>query len=192
MSVLAASALAIVCLALAGVAFGPDVARAIRRRKRPGKRPAPVGRVTDPGFELRAERRAERMLGDVLGADALEAYRALGFLHAFGATREGDAVYGYLIYPHEPIVSFDPDTGELLNEHVVVLPARLGADAAESSSSADDVLAKWMAIRADERGFINESNMHLPGRHVDPGRARRDIVRLSEWTGRSSELTMEQ
>lgn len=192
MGVLAASSLAIVCVALAGVAFGPDAARAVRGRKRRRVRRPPGHHVADPGVELRTERRDERMLGDVLGADALEAYRALGFLHALGADRDGDDLYGYLIYPHEPIVSFDAGTGEILNEHVVRMPVRAGADGGVSTSRADDVLAKWMAIRADERGFINESNMHLPGRHLDPDRVRRDIVRLSEWTGRSSQLTMEQ
>ena len=57
---------------------------------------------------------------------------------------------------------------------------------------ADDVLAKWMALRADERGLINEANMHLPGRQLDPDHVRRDLARLSEWTSRSSQLSMEQ
>ena len=47
------------------------------------------------------------------------------------------------------------------------------------------MLAKWLALRADERGLINEANMHLPGRQLDPDHVRRDIARLSEWTSRS-------
>ena len=45
----------------------------------------------------------------------------------------------------------------------------------------DDVLAKWMALTADERRLIEEANMHLPGRQIDPDRVRRDLVRLAAW-----------
>jgi len=181
MSAGAAAALAIVCLALAAVAYGPDLARRLRRRERSGPRPLSGRAVPDPGEELRAERRAERLLGHVVGADALEAYRALGFLHLFGGG-EGRA-YGYLIYPHKPIVSFDATTGELLNEHCVSFPDRDEPAAGERLPAADDVLAKWLALRADEHALVNEANMHLPGRQLDPDHVRRDIARLSEWTG---------
>jgi hypothetical protein len=43
------------------------------------------------------------------------------------------------------------------------------------------VLAKWMALTADERRLIADANMHLPGRQVDPGRVRRDLLRLTRW-----------
>jgi hypothetical protein len=43
------------------------------------------------------------------------------------------------------------------------------------------VLAKWMALIADERHLIAEANMHLPGRQIDPERVRRDLVRLAGW-----------
>jgi hypothetical protein len=43
------------------------------------------------------------------------------------------------------------------------------------------VLAKWMALTADERRLIEEANMHLPGRQIDPDRIRRDLVRLARW-----------
>ena len=45
----------------------------------------------------------------------------------------------------------------------------------------DDVLAKWMALTADERRLIADANMHLPGRQIDPDRVRRDLLRLSRW-----------
>jgi hypothetical protein len=184
MSAGAAAALAIVCVALAAVAYGPDVARRLRGRERRVPRTRPGRAVPDPGEELRAERRAERLLGHVVGADALEAYRALGFLHLFGSGGDGRA-YGYLIYPHKPIVSFDATTGELLNEHCVSFPDRDEPAAGERLPAADDVLAKWLALRADEHALVNEANMHLPGRQLDPDHVRRDIARLSEWTGGS-------
>jgi hypothetical protein len=38
-----------------------------------------------------------------------------------------------------------------------------------------------MALTADERRLIEEANMHLPGRQIDPDRVRRDLVRLAAW-----------
>lgn len=79
MSVAAAS-LAIVCVALAGFAFLPDLAHKRRMRPKPAPKPRRGHSLPDPGEQLRAERRAEKLLAEVLGADALEAYKALGFL----------------------------------------------------------------------------------------------------------------
>jgi hypothetical protein len=96
---------------LAAVAIGPDLLALVSRRSGDGR-----DHLSDPGRELRAERRAEQLLASVLGEEAYEAYRALGFLHAYGPPDEdGIPRYGYLIYPHKPIVSFDAATGELLN-----------------------------------------------------------------------------
>ncbi len=143
--------------------------------------------MPDPGRELRAERRAEQLLKSVLGEDAFEAYRALGFLHSFGPEDgSGEPSYGYLIYPHKPLVSYDVRTGELLNEHCVAFPDRTGSEYGERLPNADDVLAKWMALRGDERGLIRAANLNLPGRQLDPDHVRRDLIRLSEWTGRTA------
>ena len=49
---------------------------------------------------------------------------------------------------------------------------------------ADDVLAKWMSLRAGERELISVANMHVPGRQLDPGQVARDLIRLREWRGR--------
>jgi hypothetical protein len=170
-------------LGLAGVAVGPDLVALLRRS--PGARLR--HHLPDPGQELRAERRAEQLLCSVLGDDAYEAYRALGFLHVWGAPDEdGIPAYGYLIYPHKPIVSFDATTGELLNEHCVAFPDRSEPEHGQRLPDADDVLAKWLALRGDERGLIRAANMNLPGRQLDPDHVRRDLVRLSEWTGRTA------
>jgi hypothetical protein len=183
--IVAAASLAIVCVVLAGFAFLPDLAHRRRMRPKPAPKPRRGHSLPDPGEQLRAERRAEKLLGEVLGADALEAYKALGFLHCFGAERDGEPTYGYLIYPHKPIVSFNAATGELLNEHCVSFPDREEPEGSQRLPDGDDALAKWLALRADERGIINEANMHLPGRQLDPDHVRRDIARLSEWTSRS-------
>jgi hypothetical protein len=192
MSAAAVVGFAIVGGGLLAVAFGPDVVALVRRRRRPrGRGEIVIRDVRDPGRELRAERRAEQLLRSVLGEAEFEAYRALGFLHVYGGARDddGEPAYGYLIYPHKPLVSYDVRSGRLLSEYCVSFPDRSGGTPAgfgERLPDADDVLAKWMALRADERGLINVANMHLPGRQLDPDHVRRDLVRLSEWTGRTS------
>jgi hypothetical protein len=185
MNAVAVASLAIVCVALAAFAYVPEVVHRRRSRPKPPPRPRRGKSVPDPGEMLRAERRAERLIGEILGAEALEAYRALGFLHSFGPAGDEGPAYGYLIYPHKPIVSFDPASGELLNEHCVSFPDRSEPEGGQRLPDADDALAKWLALQADERGLINEANMHLPGRQLDPDHVRRDIARLSEWASRS-------
>jgi hypothetical protein len=175
------AALGAALVILAAVAIGPDLLALLRGRGRDAREHLP-----DPGQELRAERRAEDLLCSVLGEEAYEAYRALGFLHAYGPPDEdGIPRYGYLIYPHKPIVSFDAATGELLNEHCVAFPDRTEPKHGQRLPDADDVLAKWMALRGDEQGLIRAANMNLPGRQLDPDHVRRDLNRLSEWTGRA-------
>ena len=95
--------------------------------------------------------------------------------------REGPAPYAYLIYPHKPIVAYVPATGELLNEYCITFPDHSKPFGSSRLPHSDDVLAKWMAITADERRLIGEANMHLPGRQVDPERVRRDLARLARW-----------
>ncbi len=157
--------------------------------RRASRRRLSIGRPLTPE-ERAAEERAEDLLGSVVGEDALAAYRALGFLHAFGgAEKDGLPGYGYLIYPHRPIVSFDSRTGEPLNELCVRFPDRTEVGAPERLPDADDVLAKWMALRGDELGLLAEANIDRPGAQVDPGQARRDVVRLQEWISPSDAST---
>jgi hypothetical protein len=91
------------------------------------------------------------------------------------------ASYAYLIYPHRPIVAYLPETGVLLSEYCVAFPDQSRPYGSARLPDSDDVLAKWMALRADERRLIADANMHLPGRQIDPDRVRRDLLRLSRW-----------
>ena len=91
------------------------------------------------------------------------------------------ASYAYLIYPHRPIVAFVPQTGALLNEYCVTFPDHTRPYGSARLPDSDDVLAKWMALTADERRLISDANMHLPGRQIDPDAVRRDLARLSSW-----------
>jgi hypothetical protein len=91
------------------------------------------------------------------------------------------AVYAYLIYPHKPIVGYLPQTGAILNEYCVALNHRAAPRGLRRLPGADDVLAKWMLLAADERGLLEQANMHMPGRQVDPEQVHRDLLRLSRW-----------
>ncbi len=139
----------------------------------------------DPGRERRAEQRARSLLRSCVNAEDWEIYSDLGFLRVFGpvgvAAGEASAPYAYLIYPHKPIVAYVPATGELLSEYCITFPDHTRPFGSSKLPQSDDVLAKWMAITADERRLIGEANMHLPGRQVDPERVRRDLARLARW-----------
>src|SRR5207245_7191685 len=113
-------------------------------------------------------------------------YRDLGFLRVWGGLGEAARVnagpppapYAYLIYPHKPIVAYLSQTKALLNEYCVAFPDLTRPYGSARLPDSDDVLAKWMALTADERRLIADANMHLPGRQVDPDRVRRDLIRL--------------
>jgi hypothetical protein len=148
---------------------------------------APAG--YDPGRERRAEQRARSLLRSCVEEQDWEMYRDLGFLRVWGglggrdrdSDRDGAAGYAYLIYPHKPLVAYIADTGELLNEYCVAFPDQSKPYGSSRLPDSDDVLAKWMALTADERRLVGEANMHLPGRQVDPDRVRRDLARLTRW-----------
>lgn len=123
-----------------------------------------------------AERRARELLRSVAGDAVAETYERLGFVGIEGAN------YGYLLYPHRPIVAYDARSGELLSEFCVRFPEGEGI-VGETLPDADDVLAKWMALQGDERRLIGESNLDPVGRQLDPDMVRRD---LAEWRGESA------
>jgi hypothetical protein len=132
----------------------------------------------DPGRERRAEQRARKLLRSCVNEQEWAMYRDLGFLRVWGRSGERCA---YLIYPHRPIVAYLPGTGALLSEHCVAFPDHSRPFGSTRLPDSDDVLAKWMALTADERRLIASANMHLPGRQVDPERIRRDLARLAAW-----------
>lgn len=177
------SSLVLVLLVLAVVGFGPSVAKRVRARRRRAGRSRRIA-AYDPGRERRAERRARELLRSAAGPEAHAMYAELGFVHVPGPAEGGRSRYGYLIYPHRPIVAYDAETGELLSEYCVAFPDPSEPAHGWRLPAADDVLAKWMALRGDERGLITDANMHLPGRQHDPAHVRRDLRRLAEWEGR--------
>ena len=139
----------------------------------------------DPGRERRAEQRARELLRSCVDPRDWAMYRDLGFLRVWGGLGErahaASAPYAYLIYPHRPIVAYVPQTGALLNEYCVAFPDHTRPYGSARLPDSDDVLAKWMALTADERRLIEQANMHLPGRQIEPERVQRDLARLARW-----------
>ena len=164
-------------------ALAPSLAAAFARRRAHGRAPQ---LSYDPGRELRAEQRARALLRSCVNDEEWAMYRDLGFLRVWGERAGGDgagAAYAYLIYPHRPIVAYVPQTGVLLNEYCVAFPDHSRPYGSARLPDADDVLAKWMALAADERRLIADANMHLPGRQLDPEQVRQDLARLERWEG---------
>jgi hypothetical protein len=177
----------LVVLALAAYLTTGFLRRVPRSQRTGADREHPRGRGPrfDPGTERRAERRARALLRSIVNAEEWDMYRDLGFIRVHGNRSAGapDDVpdYGYLIYPHKPIVAYLPGSNSLLSEYCVEFPDRAERLYGPKLPDSDDVLAKWMMIKADEEGLLRGANMHLPGRQVDPQQVRRDLWRLGEW-----------
>jgi hypothetical protein len=127
--------------------------------------------------ERRAERRARELLRSTAGDEVLEMYDRLGFLDFEHTGGE----YGYLIYPHRPIVGYDARSGELLAEYCVRFLDGSEAEEGERLPDADDVLAKWLALRTEEHQTLHTANVHPLGRQLDPDMVRRDLAALRSW-----------
>jgi len=188
---LALAATAIVILVLLWEVAWPGISEALERHR------ARRARVTDgdplagydPGRERRAEQRARDLLRSCVNEEEWAMYRDLGFLRVWGGLAAGPerghgtggAAYAYLLYPHKPVVAYLPQTGRLLNEYCVEFPDETRPYGSARLPDSDDVLAKWMALTADERRLVSTANMHLPGRQVDPKQVKRDLWRLGQW-----------
>jgi hypothetical protein len=133
----------------------------------------------DPGRELRAEQCARALLRSCVNEEDWAMYSELGFLRVWG-TLEAQP-YAYLIYPHKPILAYVPSTNHMLGEYCIEFPDRTRPFGSTRLPDSDDVLAKWMALTADERALIDQANMHLAGRQIRVAKARRDLARLACW-----------
>jgi hypothetical protein len=116
-------------------------------------------------------------------------YRDLGFIRVWGGQADGPggeqgtggAPYAYLVYPHKPILAYLAQTHRMLAEYCVEFLDETRPYGSARLPDSDDVLAKWMALTGDERRLIEMSNMHLPGRQLDPAQVTRDLWRLKQW-----------
>jgi hypothetical protein len=184
---LALAATALVALALLSDLIIPRIEN-LWERHRARRRKAPVIDY-DPGRERRAEQRARALLRSCVNDEEWAMYRDLGFIRVWGSQADGPddsggtggAPYAYLIYPHRPIIAYLAQTHRLLNEYCVAFPDDTRPYGSARLPDSDDVLAKWMALTADECRLISTANMHLPGRQLDPGQVKRDLWRLQQW-----------
>ena len=160
-------------------------------------RPSAPDGHEDPGRELRAEQRARRLLRSCVNEEEWDMYCALGFLRVWGTDvvpAADGAPCAYLIYPHLPIVAYLPHGSALLGEYCVTFPDHTRPYGSTRLPDSDDVLAKWLALAADEQGLIAGANMHLPGRQIAPRKLRQDLARLARWeserAGRSAQASV--
>ena len=179
--ILALGISALVALALLSDIVGPKLAEVwanhrARRRRVPELSP-------DPGRDRRAEQTARELLRSCVNDEEWAMYRELGLIRVWGRYQRahGGGEYAYLIYPHRPIIAYEPQTSRLLGEYCVTFPDQTRPYGSSRLPDSDDVLAKWMALTGDEHRLIGQANMHLPGRQVDPAQVARDIWRLSRW-----------
>ena len=179
--------------AVVAVVLGAEVgASAVKRYALAWRMRLASGRVEDiaaydPGRERRAEQRARELLRSCVGEEDWAMYRDLGFLRVWGRAGSGMraghgvAPYAYLIYPHKPIVAYVPRSSRLLSEYCVEFPDGERPFGSARLPASDDVLAKWMALTGDERRLIENANLHLAGRQLDPDVVRADIAALARW-----------
>src|SRR5436853_889631 len=190
---LASIAIGVVIVALLWDLLLPPLKEAFERHR--ARRAIVPNTPYDPGRERRAEQRARQLLRSCVNDEEWDMYRELGFIRVWGslasgpeqggtqATRAG-APYAYIIYPHKPIVAYLPQTRELLAEYCVAFPDETRPYGSARLPDSDDALAKWMALTGDERHLVDQANMHLPGRQIDPKQVRRDLWRLQQWERR--------
>lgn len=181
MSIAAVSVLALLGGVLGAVGFGPALAARRRERAEGRRRGSGVPVPFDPGRELRAERKARELLRSVVSEPEFAMYDELGFLRLRPVRGGREAPYAYLIYPHRPIVAYDVETAAPLSEYCVDFPDREETELGSRLPDADDVLAKWMSLSSGERDFLTQTNLHQPGRQIDPAKVLVDIRRAEAW-----------
>ena len=152
----------------------------VARPSRSTARAPAAGHSWDRERERRAEARARELLRGAVGAGDFAMYEELGFLLVSGGN-ECASGYAYLVYPYRPLVAFDRRSGELLSELCVTFRDEGDSAGGGRLPPADDVLAKWLALRGSERELIGLANLSAPGWQVDPAQARRDLGRAREW-----------
>jgi hypothetical protein len=187
------AAAAVVLLALVADLTSPRLRlwRGRRQRRRAADTEGAV--VQDPGRERRAEQRARELLRSCVNEEEWAMYRDLGFIRVWASTlgqsrrsaapraRPSGPDGAYLLYPHLPIIAYQPKTRRLVGEYCVTFEDQSRPYGSGRLPDADDVLAKWMALRGDEDEVVSIANMHLPGRQVPVEQVHRDLRRLAQW-----------
>ncbi len=166
--------LAVAALVLAVRTSGIGRRRPRRAPRAPWLREPPVG-------HREAERRSLELLRSCVNPDEWEMFSQLGFICVTGRRPGRDGApsrYRYLIYPHLPVVALLPRSLAPVREYCVLFPERGGPP---TLPTGDDVLAKWMTLRADESRLLAYANVSSPGCQIPLGRIERDVLRYREW-----------
>lgn len=177
------AALLVLAAGLLGMAaylgLGRPEPRAARHRTPAWASEAPVGRSE-------ADHRSLELLRSVVNDDEWAMFTDLGFICATGRRfrrdgREALPRYRYLIYPHLPLVALLPRSMAPVREYCIQFPELDGDDEAGTLPLGDDVLAKWMTVRADEDRLLTWANVSNAGCQIPLSRIERDIRRLARW-----------
>lgn len=153
--------------------------RARRRRTPDWAHEAPVSREE-------AERRSLELLQSVVNPEEWEMFTDLGFICVTGRRfrrdgREALPRYRYLIYPHLPLVALLPRSMAPVREYCIQFPEVELEGLDGLLPTGDDVLAKWMTVRADEDRLVAFANVCNAGCQVPLNQIERDLRRFARW-----------
>lgn len=132
-----------------------------------------------------AEARSLTLLKSVINADEWSMFRELGFICVTGRRLRPDGTeglprYRYLLYPHLPLVAVLPRSLAPVREYCIQFPD-LAAGGDGTLPIGDDLLAKWMTVRADESRLHANANVATAGCQVPLQRIERDLRRYVRW-----------
>ena len=165
-------------------------ARAARAAPARGARAALVGRRA-PAARRRGRAPLLDLLRSVVNDEEWDMFGELGFICVTGrrGRRPGSPPdspprYRYLIYPHLPVVALLPALHGAGARVLRAVPRPPAAPARPLLPGGDDVLAKWMTLRADEDRLLSYANVGNAGCQVPLCRIERDSQRLERWSAR--------
>jgi hypothetical protein len=183
-------------LGILGVLMRQVLSSRLSRRRARRRPPAPWLREA-PLSPERAEERSLELLRSVINPEEWDMFTELGFICVTGkrgkrATRRGFSLprYRYLIYPHLPLVALLPRSMAPVREYCVQFPDLTVDSQAPTLPKGDDVLAKWMTLRADEDRLLSFANVCNAGCQIPLSQIERDLKRLERWQLRR-ELALE-
>jgi hypothetical protein len=156
------------------------------RREQPRRRRPPTWVREPPVSQAEADRRSLDLMRSVVNEDEWAMFTELGFLCVTGRRfrrdgREALPRYRYLVYPHLPLVALLPRSMAPVREYCIQFPdvALQGPDG--QLPIGDDVLAKWMTVRADEDRLLAFANVSNAGCQIPLNQIERDLRRLARW-----------
>src|SRR5262245_8838781 len=160
-------------------------------RRRARRRPQAPWLREPPLSAERAEQRSLELLRSVINPEEWDMFTELGFICVTGkrgrrASRRGFSLprYRYLIYPHLPLVALLPRSMAPVREYCVQFPDMSLGASSPTLPKGDDVLAKWMTLRADEDRLLSYANVCNAGCQIPLSQIERDLKRLERWQAR--------